>query len=210
MTEILVETRLAASLWMDNEVQMGSLMERPRVRSIVLALVVLAAAWGAYGHCVRIEAWLWHLRHGTSINVGNHVVPVPANWYVESQEGGGQLLVRIDTSDQMPSKKLKAHASILLFPENPLNDLDLARLTSLDLMSLKKDGVEPVLRRTFNAGGGTISCAGGDEPRSRGMYDVDPLRWHCKSSTGLWITVGSTDADLGQVWEIVSGIRKKS
>ncbi len=129
---------------------------------------------------------------------------------MESQEDGGQLLVRIDTSDQTPSKKLRAHASILLFPENPLNDLDLARLTSLDLMSLKKGGVDPVLRRTFIAGGGTISCAGGDEPSSRRMYDVDPQRWHCKSSSGLQITVGSTNADMGQVWEIVSGIRKKS
>ncbi len=87
-----VETRLAASYWVDKgkgEIQSESHMERPRVRSIVLVLAVLAGAWGAHGHRVRIEAWLWHLRHGTAINVGNCVVPVPANWYVESQEDGG-------------------------------------------------------------------------------------------------------------------------
>ncbi len=44
-----VETRLAASYWVDKgkgEIQSESHMERPRVRSIVLVLAVLAGAWG--------------------------------------------------------------------------------------------------------------------------------------------------------------------
>ena len=53
--------------------------------------------WSAYAHRVRTAAWFWHLRHGTTLSIGNYVVPVPSNWYVESQSGEGQLLVRIDT-----------------------------------------------------------------------------------------------------------------
>src|SRR5467141_1201563 len=106
--------------------------------------------WSAYAHRVCTAAWFWHLTHGTALSVGNYIVPVPSNWYVESQSGEGQLLVRIDTADPTPYKWLKSHASILLLPEASLRDQDLHRLLSLDTDFLKQHGVEPILQRTFD------------------------------------------------------------
>jgi len=181
-----------------------------KIRFVLLALVVFLGTWVAYAHRIRITAWVWHLRHGTAMNVGNYTIPVPKNWYVESQPEEGELLVKMDTADRTPYKRLKAHASILLLPEAPLKDEDLHRLLSIDTDFLKQHGVEQILQRTFNVDSGTISCVGGDKPSSMGVYDVEPISWRCKSSGGLEIMIGSTDSDMTQVWEILSGIRKKS
>ncbi len=185
-------------------------MGRSKAKFIVLALVVLALAWGIFSHRLRIETWLWHMRHGNAVNVGNFVIPVPANWYVQDEGNGGKLLVRIDTSDQTPYKRLKAHAGMLLLPERPLSDLELGRMTSLDTASMKRNGADTVLQRTFSPDGGSISCVGGEKLGSMGIYDIEPTSWSCKSPAGLWVMVTATDPDMAQVWEIVSGIRKKS
>ncbi len=185
-------------------------MNRTKIGFLVLALVILAGIFTGYAYNIRVASWVWHLRHGMAMNVGNYTVPVPANWYVKSQPGGDQLLVRIDTADRTPPQRLKAHATILLLLEAPLTDQDLHRLLSLDIELLKQHGVEPVLQRTFKIDSGTISCVGGDKLGSNGVFDIEPVSWRCASPGGLQIMIGSTDSDVGQVWEIVSGIRKKS
>jgi hypothetical protein len=185
-------------------------MNRMRVQSILLALAVVAAAWGAYTHRLRIETWIWHFRHGNTLDVGDVVVPVPANWHVETLGKTEELLVRVDTADQTPYRRLKAHSSISLLVEKPLNDQDLNRLTSLELAFMKQHAADSISQRTFNVDGGTIVCIGGDKPGSMGIYDNEPARWSCKSSVGLQMTLTSTDSDAEQVWEILSGIRKKS
>ncbi len=188
-------------------------MNAARARWIVLALIVLAAMWGVYRYRVRIEACAWHLRHGTHLVIGNYIVPVPANWYVENEGNGGQLLFRLDTDDHTPYRNLKWHSSILILPERPMNDQGLSRLVSLDEDFLKKQGVNPILERTFDVGNEAIHCMGGGRlPSPSNMpdiFDAAPISWQCKSTVGLDLVVIGTDSDIKQVWEIVSGIRKK-
>ncbi len=123
------------------------------------------------------------------------------------------MLFRLDTDDHTPYKKLKWHASVLIFPEQPMNDQELNRLVSLHESFLKKQGVNPVLYRTFDVGGEAIHCTGGDQlpspPDTPDIFDATPISWHCNSTGGLDVQTISTDPDMKQVWEIVLGIRKK-
>jgi hypothetical protein len=185
-------------------------MNRAKIGLLVLALVILTGIVTGYAYHIRVAAWLWHLRHGAAMSVGTYTVPVPTNWYVESQSGGDQLLIRADTANQTPSNRPKAHATILLLIEPPSTDEQLNRSLALDREFLKQHGVDPVLQRTFKTDGETISCVGGEKPGSGGVFDVEPVSWRCASAGGLQIITGSTDSDIAQIWDIVSGIRKRS
>ena len=183
---------------------------KPRSKLVLSATLVLVIAWTAYHYRLSIKAWGWHLRHGTTIMVNGYVVPVPKNWYVEDQGNGDQLLVRLDTDDRTPYKRLKAHTSILLLREKPVKG-DLDSWMSLERNSLKQRGVESISDRTFNTNGEALTCLGGDQPGGqKGLYDLDPISWRCKSPGGLEIMVNVTEPDLNQAWNILSHIRKKS
>jgi hypothetical protein len=57
--------------------------------------------------------------------------------------------------------------------------------------------------------GETITCLSVKSESTR-IYDIEPVNWNCKLPGGLQMIVGSTEPDMKQVWDIVSGIRKKS
>ena len=62
-------------------------------------------------------------------------------------------------------------------------------MISLDAGFLEKQGRSPILR-----GAGTA-----DARRSRVL--VEPLSWHCLASSGLDISITTTEPDLKQTWE---------
>ena len=176
---------------------------------MALALVVVAAIYLAYDFRAPIEARIWHLRHGTVTTVGNYSVPVPASWYVEDWGDGQQILMNLHTNDQTPLKRMKTHASIVLWPGTPVPIESLNRLTSLNADWLRKRGAEPDLQRTFNLDGDILLCTGGKKLDSGRIPDFEPTGWHCKLPEGLEVLIVATDPDLKQVWDIVSGIRRK-
>lgn len=47
---------------------------------------------------VRIKAYIWHLRHGNTIDVGQYRVPVPKQWYVEHLSDT-VMLIDLNTGD---------------------------------------------------------------------------------------------------------------
>jgi len=49
----------------------------------------------------RIEAFVWHLRHGTSVEVGGYRFPAPKQWYVESFSPDDVLLVDLKSGDSI-------------------------------------------------------------------------------------------------------------
>jgi hypothetical protein len=177
---------------------------------LIIVLLVLTGAWGIYRHLKSVEVWFWHVRHDDAVDVGGFAVPVPANWYGEKLGIADELLIRIDTNDRTPTKRLKSFASMSVRLEKPVSKRDLDRLLSLELDSMKEHTSEPILQRTFNVDGGSISCIGGNKPSSMGIFDTDPVSWSCKSSMGLQMTLIATESDIEQVWGIISGIRKKS
>jgi hypothetical protein len=181
-----------------------------RATLAVVGLVILLAVWAAYSRRARIEAWIWHFRHGTAILVGDYVVPVPANWYVDSEGEGIHVLIRVETNDHTPLKKLKLPATILFLPQRPMRDEGLKRVMALDADFLKKQGVDPPLQRTFSVGDETIYCMGGFRmPSPPGIFDFAQISWSCHSVGGLDLKMVGVGPDQDQVWDIISNIRKK-
>jgi len=177
-------------------------VSRTKSTWIILFVVVLVTGYSTYTRRFRIEAWGWHLRHGTTTTLGSYSVPVPSMWYVEETGDENQVLVSVYTADQTELKRLKTRASIRLFLATPIKDYASKRQASQ-----KGAGTESVLQRTFSLNGDTLLCVGGKKIDSGGILDVEPVGWNCRSDGGLGLTILATDPDMNQVWEIVSGIR---
>jgi hypothetical protein len=124
-------------------------MKRVALRWTVVG-VVLVLLWAGYGYHVYIASWIWHLRHD-SVVVDNHIVLVPKNWYVEDEGSAGQFLVRLDTDDKSPVKRVKAHAymSVSQLPRSINTNQALRYVVSLEMDAVKKQGVNPILQ-TFD------------------------------------------------------------
>jgi hypothetical protein len=67
---------------------------------VCAALLVLASYLPIY----RIEAWLWHWKHGNSIQVGEFTIPVPNEWSVRRVDvnGGTQMVHLANTKGPEP------------------------------------------------------------------------------------------------------------
>jgi hypothetical protein len=184
-------------------------MTRTKLSLTTTGIVTIVIVWIIYAYRIPIEAWAWHRRHGTSITVGSYVVPVPPNWFVENMDNGNQMLTRLDTDDRSSTRQLKAHAGILLLLDRPLTGKEIDLLVSAELASLRKQGIDQARQRTFAVDGETISCLN-TRSENAGLYDAEPVHWTCRSPSGLQIVVGSTEPDMRQVWEVLSGIHRKS
>jgi len=151
---------------------------------------------------------MWHLQHD-AIVMENYIIPVPTNWYAQILENGDQLLIRVDTDDKSPATQPHVHAKLFVhWSPTPLSDEEVRDIASLDAAHLEQRGVNPVLWG-MNANDATITCVGPDELGSGGGHDVEPISSHCVGSNGLNISITATKADMQQVREILSGIRKK-
>jgi hypothetical protein len=185
-------------------------VNRSKLRSIILAMVVVAAVYLVYSFRSPIAVRVWHLRHGAATTVGNYSVPVPTSWYVEDRGDGEKLLVNLHTDDRTPLKRIKTHAGISIRAVIPVSIENLNRVTTLKMEFQKKQGAEPDLQRILNLDGDVLLCTGGKKLDSGGIPDIEPVAWNCRLPGGLEMTILATDPDMKQVWEIVSGIRKKS
>jgi hypothetical protein len=173
--------------------------------SAILVVAVLATGYFTYTRRFHIAAWVWHLRHGASTSVGSYSVPVPPRWYVDDTGDGNQVLASVYTADQTTLKKLKMRASVGLFLATPIKDYASKREALIT-----GSGTESVLQRKFDLDGDTLLCVGGKRIDSGGIPDFEPVGWNCRSDGGLGLTILATDPDMKQVWDIVSGIRRKS
>ena len=57
-----------------------------KIAAVLIAVGASALLLWPYIPVHRIEAYVWHLRHGNSIDIGQYRVPVPKQWYVWPME----------------------------------------------------------------------------------------------------------------------------
>ena len=138
--------------------------------AIIVALLLVVT----YSYHVRILASVWHLRHGNMLVFGNYVVPVPANWYPESVGEENELLVRLDTDASGSHEGRNPHASILLFAGKQQEGSQISELFNREEAFLNNKGGKEITSRTFDMGGETVFCLGGDQVDSGGAYKVNP------------------------------------
>jgi hypothetical protein len=184
-------------------------MTRTKLGPIIISIAAILIVWAIYSYRINIEAWAWHRQHGAFITVGRYVVPVPPNWFAENMDNGNHVLTRLDTDDRSSAKQLKSHAGILLLLDKPLTEKEIDILMSAELASLRKQGIGQTSQRTFAVDGEMISCIN-TRSEDPGLYDVKPMHWACRFPSGLQVIVGSTEPDMRQVWEVISGIHRKS
>jgi hypothetical protein len=195
---------------------MRRLIKSEHVLLVILAIVVMAA-WLAYRFHVQVEAWWWHVRHGETVTVAGYVVPAPRNWYVMNVGEEDELMIRLDSDDHSQASardrkpRFRAEISLMVYPA-AFTARRLDFWTSFEGSQLKKRGLEPVVRK-FSFDGEALSCVGGQRfsemLKSPKFYESDPNVWTCQSAGRLWLQIMATDADMPQVWDIVSHTHKK-
>ena len=186
-------------------------MKTVRAKLIVPVLVVLLAGFTAYSYRVYIAAWAWHVRHGTSTTLGHYVVPVPRNWYLLDEGDGALQLVRLDTDDRSPRKRIKGAAAILVSISGvTTTEQNVKSVLSRQKELMEENGTGSILERTLDIDGETLFCLGGIPLNIGGDFDLDLVGWHCSSPGGVQVTIEATEPDLDQAWSIVSRIRKQS
>jgi hypothetical protein len=64
-----------------------------RVFTLVVAFIVLEAGYFGFSHWPQVQTFVWHLRQGNSIRVGNYEIQVPQDWLVMSESEGYAALI---------------------------------------------------------------------------------------------------------------------
>lgn len=95
-----------------------------RIAAVLIGCGAAAIILASYIPRYRIEAWFWHVRHGSSIGVARYRIPVPQHWYVSRDSGNDVLLVDLDSGDMIwawrdeysQRLKLSAWSNLTLHP----------------------------------------------------------------------------------------------
>jgi hypothetical protein len=53
----------------------------------------------------RIRTYIWHLRHGNTIDVGQYRLPAPTQWFVERNSQTDVLMFDLNTGDSISAQK---------------------------------------------------------------------------------------------------------
>ena len=72
-----------------------------KISAVLVALGILLLISFAFIPARKIDAYYWHIRHGTSVRVGRYRFPAPKQWYVERQSADDVLLVDLNTGDSI-------------------------------------------------------------------------------------------------------------
>jgi hypothetical protein len=78
-----------------------------KISAVIVALGVGLLFCLSFVPVRRIEAFVWHLRHGTSVEVGSYRFPAPKTWYVESLEPYGIFLLDLQNGDAIEVQLVK-------------------------------------------------------------------------------------------------------
>jgi|GEM_PF-3062918 len=184
-------------------------MSKRKLTQILLVVAVALAGWSGYGERLRITAWVWHVRHGGVLRLGDYLIPVPINWYVNDYGPGDQILIRLDHAKGMSSNSTHLPATISLLEEPPLKDINYWE--SFVTSEYKKRGTDAVLHREISLDSETLDCVGGNAlPAAEGKKIPIGVSWDCRSLGSLEILITGQADDLNQVWDIVSRIRNGS
>jgi hypothetical protein len=104
-------------------------------------------AWTESAAAHRVETYIWHLRHGDTINFGKYRVPAPKQWYVK-HISDAVTLIDLNTGDSIfvQTRGLPKGRSLSWWA-------DLVGRASATSATMKTTG-----QRNFNISGETFLC----------------------------------------------------
>jgi hypothetical protein len=118
-----------------------------KISGVFTAMLVMSLFFLHFIPVNRIEAFCWHARHSSSVEVGSYRFPVPKQWYVDRYSANDVMLVDLNSGDGIsvrtslvPSRStLPAWEALISRP--------------------MRDGSTKILgRREFQVSGETILC----------------------------------------------------
>jgi hypothetical protein len=70
-----------------------------KMSAVLIALVIISLVLLSFIPVRRIEAFYWHWRHGTFVEIGTYRFPVPKQWYVDHVSADDFLIADLNTGD---------------------------------------------------------------------------------------------------------------
>jgi hypothetical protein len=118
-----------------------------RISVVLIVIAVISSFVLQFIPVRRIEAYYWHLRHGTSMTIGGYRFPVPKHWYVDSISASDVLLVNLNTGD-----------SIMVLTSSGPHRIALAAWEALTSRPIANASTSVLGRKEFQVSGETIVC----------------------------------------------------
>lgn len=112
--------------------------------------VFLVVVWVLIYAAPPIYASLWHLVHGSTIQCGDFLVPVPNNWWAANQ--------KCTLTTASPEYTLGSHRPVQLFLRDPIAAADDATWGSAVITRLKQHGIAAYHSTTLSVGGIRTTC----------------------------------------------------
>ena len=177
-------------------------------RTLAICIVVSIVGYFAFRMRFRMEAKVWHWRHGYSLNVGLYQVPVPDGWLVQNYDTPNMFMLvnthLTKTSDPFSSVSI---VNVSLVPSPP-RDLD--AWASLTRQSFERQGLNDFKEQSIPAGDETIACLGGQVLRAMiRVPSMAAVSMECRSSGRLSVGFSGPESALPEFYKIVSEIHKK-
>ena len=90
-----------------------------KLKAVVVLCLLAATAYSAYRYRFRLDAFAWHVLHGSSTTVGGYRVEVPQDWFVEQDSPNDAQLWNARTGESVwvHSSPKPAHFSLQLWSE---------------------------------------------------------------------------------------------
>jgi len=191
-------------------------------RVFVLLTILVLVAYVLLPYQYRIEAKVWHWRHGYTTSIGSYETPVPDHWVILSRTA--TFFTMVNTMPIQVPRDGKFHTAAVLTVDVGLSETRAPALhganwidswVSLEHQRLAKQKVEPVVETTLNLNGESITCLGGKELNSivrdgHNLPETDIVSIHCMSDRGLELLFVGEPSDVQSFYAAVSQIRRKS
>ena len=144
-----------------------------KISAILVALLIVCLVFLHSVLMRRIEAYYWHLRHGSSVEVGRYRFPVPKQWYVDSSSTNDLMLVDLNTGD-----------GITVRVSSALHSFTLATWEALMTRPMADGSTKTLGRKELQVSGERILCVEKNvETKAVRLYPIE-----CRSETALEIT----------------------
>ncbi len=144
-----------------------------KISGVLIAVAVLSLVFLRFIPVRRIEAFYWHVRHGTSVEVGSYRFPVPKQWYVDHYSANDVMLVDLNTGDGITVRTSSGPSRSTL----PAWEALISRPM--------RDGSAKILgRRELQVSGETILCIEKNlDTKAVRLYPID-----CRSENALEVS----------------------
>ena len=168
-----------------------------------LTILVTLAALAALGLVVypwrfKIEAKIWHWRHGYSTRVEQYQVPVPAAWLVTDSDDPDW----VDLVDVSGKRR-----GVITLMSHRTTIGDVSRWKSVKEEWLAREGVRDLEERDVSFANGILSCVGGSELRDAERLPTNLVSLECETPGTLGLMFVGPRSGIPEFYAIASKIQ---